>query len=1231
MLGWLRKKLGDRGPNNGDAYPAETIELFAQELAPLDKAGADIPERALRYVIDGSDGDVLAAIAATVKASHGWMGSSTEESGRALRWQLYDRWDLLPADLWIRHGSLLVARSAVLGIQTRLRIARKHRWIEALALDLLGVGFAHHGASVPQVRPHQNASMGRLESLLEHAGEARSELVASTFAQAAAGLGGTPLFMRDMPGFGASVAAHAALLRPTFRGASLEQRIYYVMLFERLEPAELEPLAEELVELALDSSRQVRGLAAPIAVRLGRPSLDIARREAVDARPGRRGLALTLLWESGDAEQRAFVASRGQEDGAASVRDLVQRLQSSAQAQASVEAAPTSTTIPDAAADLTAALGEPARAALREMLEQLNDLVRRRKAMTSGETPLSGGWKVATADDLDTIVAEVAAPKSSGPIAVRFVNCYAQESAARRLLREWVSRDDVHPVHVVRLLISIGAIVAGDDHPLRPPSQFLLRAAGSKQPGPSLLQLSQMFEAFGVSTDCLLRDWFSRSDGGIAIGWPADAIWPFFARHLDYLGSALRSDSRDAEMWWFSRPRLFDALCTFPEVPHSLIPLLMETAFTGKKVDRRGAQRVLERLPGVEQHIISALSAGKAEARCAAAIWLARLRHMPAVPAIEKALAREKNDAAAGALMSALETLGVPVERFLDREGLGRVAARGLSKGVSDALSWFPFDGLPAVHWQDTGQLVERDIIRWFLVQSCKLKAPEPGGLLRRYCASMVAAEREALAVFVLRAWLAEDVRPVSPRAAEAAARVQAKQQHASIQQYPQYHDPSLVHLTEDQLFELYLPQFLDRPAGSAIASKGILAVVAACGGSEIAPMAQRYLKDYYGTRAAQGKALIQMLAWVEHPTATQLMLSIGSRFRTRGFQDEATRQAELLAERKGWSLDELADRTVPSAGLDENGESIIDYGTRQFTARLSSRFDIELYNADGKKIAALPDARRDEDEAAVAAIKKQLSSMKKELKAVVALQKDRLYEALCTQRRWRFEDWSLYLHRHPIVGRYCQQLVWLAQEEGRPPLGFRPLDDGTLTDLADEAVQPGEHSTIVLAHDSNVPAETAAAWAAHLEDYKVVPLFQQFGKGSFRLAGEANESLELEDFRGHVLEAFALRGRATKLGYTRGAAQDGGWFFSYDKRFPTLGLQASVEFTGNGLPEENRQVALMALRFTRRGPDSGGGDARVPLAEVPPVLLSECWNDMRLMAAEGTGFDPEWEKKMWS
>jgi hypothetical protein len=112
------------------------------------------------------------------------------------------------------------------------------------------------------------------------------------------------------------------------------------------------------------------------------------------------------------------------------------------------------------------------------------------------------------------------------------------------------------------------------------------------------------------------------------------------------------------------------------------------------------------------------------------------------------------------------------------------------------------------------------------------------------------------------------------------------------------------------------------------------------------------------------------------------------------------------------------------------------------------------------------------------------------------------------------------------------------------------------------------------------------------------------------------------------MIESFKLRGAATKLGYQRGEAQDGGWFMTYEKRFPTLGLTSVVSFSGSPLPEESRTVALESLTVVRLAPDGRTGGP-VPLGQVPPVLLAEAYADIRDLAAAGTGFDPDWQRKV--
>jgi hypothetical protein len=279
-----------------------------------------------------------------------------------------------------------------------------------------------------------------------------------------------------------------------------------------------------------------------------------------------------------------------------------------------------------------------------------------------------------------------------------------------------------------------------------------------------------------------------------------------------------------------------------------------------------------------------------------------------------------------------------------------------------------------------------------------------------------------------------------------------------------------------------------------------------------------------------------------------------------------------------------------------------------------------------------LPDPRKDDDEAKAAEAKKMFSAAKKELKSVIAMQRDRLYEAMCTQRTWQFDDWNLYLNQHPIVRHHCQRLVWSVIKNDKAVRLFRPLADGSLTDVTDDPVELKGDDQIRLAHECQVTAEESKLWRQHLKDYDVESLFEQFGRPNFDLSEERRSETVMSDFEGHLLEAFKLRGRANKLGYTRGQAQDGGWFYEYHKRFPTLGIAATVEFTGNPLPEENRTVALTHLHFDRVG-DGASGDSqeKMTLSEVPSVLLSECWNDIRTIAAEGPGFDPDWAKKTQS
>ena len=389
-------------------------------------------------------------------------------------------------------------------------------------------------------------------------------------------------------------------------------------------------------------------------------------------------------------------------------------------------------------------------------------------------------------------------------------------------------------------------------------------------------------------------------------------------------------------------------------------------------------------------------------------------------------------------MLTALERLGEDVERYLDRDKLLADAQKGLKKGTPPALEWFPWDRLPKVHWQESGQQVPVEVVRWLVVQSFKLKSPEAGPLLRRYAAMMRPAERTELGQFVLGAWLDQDLkRKFSDAECRAKAQQQAPVQWQAYQAHLQWCQqqgqtppagfPKSLQQTEDWLF-----QACQREVGSATAEKGILAVAGACCDASAVGPVQKYLKDWYGYRAAQCKGLIAMLSSIDHPSATQFLLSIANRFRTKGIREEAEKYVNTLAERKGWTLDELADRTLPNAGFEDDGTLHLSFGPRQFTVRVTPSLEAILTDGAGKVLKALPAPRKDDDEEQVKAAKKAFSAAKTELKKFTGLQTTRLYEAMCTQRTWTVADWRTYLMGHPLMKFLCQRLVWAVCDEDR-------------------------------------------------------------------------------------------------------------------------------------------------------------------------------------------------------
>jgi hypothetical protein len=432
-----------------------------------------------------------------------------------------------------------------------------------------------------------------------------------------------------------------------------------------------------------------------------------------------------------------------------------------------------------------------------------------------------------------------------------------------------------------------------------------------------------------------------------------------------------------------------------------------------------------------------------------------------------------------------------------------------------------------------------------------------------------------------------------------------------------------------EQVFAAAKAAKLREPIHSCSENKGLLGLTVRAPGPDAGALVRRYLKDY-GHKVNQSKALLTALARNPSPAAIQAVLAAANRLKQKTVQGLAKKLIERIAEERGWSADELADRTIPTAGFDAAGEMGLACGEgRQFRAVYRGEGKIDLLNPGGKSVKALPAPRGEEDKEAVADSKKALASARKEIKQVEAMQRQRLYEAMCVERTWAPETWATCLQRHPIAGRLCQRLVWLALDgDGRTLTSFRVLEDGTLTSSADDTVELAGAAAVKLAHQALLPPTGAEAWVKHFRDYEAEPLFAQFGKPLLGAKGDAREATAIEDRKGWMIDSFKLQGATARLGYERGEVGDGGSFSEYVKRFGGVGLSAAIEFSGSYVGAgESFPCALIGLSFERIAAQGRRVDKPLRLFDVPPVLLSEAWGDLHAIAAAGTGFDQDWEK----
>jgi hypothetical protein len=1246
---------------NPHGLTGQQVELLSTYFAGLSELDRALSARVLRYLVDGEEPEVILALTALPrtaevlyltqpKVPQDWGKFQVAMRDRGLIWRTPKP---LPSPVAYRFARTLDACLSPHAVQS-LAMQGLPSWAATLLQDIVQI-------ATMEIRTARSADRWKIQDVegILTAGDASGAALAMAFLDGAIARGlygphapyeGVVVMIAQIfTGWSEFWRSHMREIREALRAGDAERRAHVLQLVKS-SGAELGEIVDLLVEMATGTSKTVRELAVGLLSGHQDAAFGLLEQVLASGDAAARNEAAVVLGRLYGERAGSVLARHLETETANRVRQTIEKMRA-----APVDAGSIAVLPPVRIETGVVPLSDRVREAIRQYLGDMRQaslqfhamLLERHKALANNAPAISikeppAELPAATLENLFAFLeGKCAAPGE-------FQKAFAHYPPHFKPFGSWLTPPDAQLIHVVRLAFAfrqVPAIIAGnvlfwlsfiqdlESYRARCAEPFGLReliAAVRAVPG-------------GHAESVLVAYLGFNNRHQTFCDWEPEYIWPAFAEAPEVLTRALTEPASVGDFHWAARRRnAFRVLSFFPTLPAGFIPVLWELALGDAKAERVKAQAALKSVPDKTARVVVALADGKQSVRQAAAEWLGEIGDCSAVPALVAAARKEKQENVKANLLTALEALGASVEEFLDRGALQKQAVAGAGKKLPKGAEWVERLKPPPLSWADTGERVDESIISWWICQSVQQKSPACGPLLRRHLAQCRKTEAIGLARYLLSAWVAQDTRALSHEEAAELARKEADATWARFGQHPAWLE--MYKGDKENLYKSLYQRHSTNCLGSAIDQKGILALVAAAGDADCVKVCEHYIRQWYGNRVAQCRALVEVLAWIQHPLAVQTLLSIANRFRTKTIRETAAEMVQMLADREGWTLDELADRTIPDAGFERplgpdgltiGGEStlVLDYGARRFNVQLDEELQPVIRTEDGKVLSSAPEPLKADDAELAKAAKKLFSEAKKTVKETVKRQTERLYEGVCTQRRWRFDEWQRYLLAHPIVGRLCGRLVWAAFTPGENSeyLGaFRPLSDGSFTNELDEAVTYPPETVVAVAHPCNTPPAVSTAWDQHLKDYKVSPLFPQFGRPVYRLDESRRTDTELSEFEGHMVRTFKLRQKATKLGYLRGEAEDGGCFFLYRKNFPSLKLSAVIGFSGNQLPEEDIPAFLHQLYFTTLsdGRDGSRGASKVPLGRLPTVLLSECYNDLAQIAAEGTGFDPDWAKK---
>ncbi len=378
----------------------------------------------------------------------------------------------------------------------------------------------------------------------------------------------------------------------------------------------------------------------------------------------------------------------------------------------------------------------------------------------------------------------------------------------------------------------------------------------------------------------------------------------------------------------------------------------------------------------------------------------------------------------------------------------------------------------------------------------------------------------------------------------------------------------------------------------------------------KLTPLVRAWPGEAAHARAVMG---LDVLARIGTDVALMHLHGIAQKLKFKGLQEKAREKIDQIAEVRGLTAEELADRLVPDLGLDESGSLALDFGPRGFRVVFDEALKPAVLDEQGKRLPDLPKAKQTDDAEKAKEATERWKALKKDAKTIATGQILRLEIAMCAQRRWPAAVFRQFLLEHPLLVHVVRRLVWgVYDDAGKVRGSFRVAEDASLANEKDDAFDLADDAQVGIVHRLDLDEAAAAAWGQVLSDYEIIQPFVQLSReiavpsDADRAAKKLDRVVGLEVPTGKVL---GLDDR----GWRRGPPQDGGVVCWYEKPLAGglmlyLDLEPGI-FTG--LISESPQQKLGSITLNKGEYAWGSGDTQLPFGDLAPIPFSELLRDL--------------------